>query len=246
MGLALPAAAFGDDESSYDPEKHIWIVEDRNHVVYKFTHDGKQLGADARRQRRVRQRQHAFQPPDVSRMAAGRHDVRVRRLREHTRREVRQGRQVPDGVGRKARRRTIRRPGTFNAVHGVQVDPVTRKVVRHRSSKPPHPGVRRKRQVPRPVQHRQPVDAAGALISPPTRISGSPTTRHRRSSSSTSTAITSTSWGSQGEWPGAMWNVHGMSVDQDGNLYLAEVNNGRPQKFRPRKGATPHFWSDNR
>ena len=27
----------------YDPEKHIWIVEDRNHVVYKFTHDGKQL-----------------------------------------------------------------------------------------------------------------------------------------------------------------------------------------------------------
>jgi len=45
------------------------------------------------------------------------------------------------------------------------------------------------------------------------------------------------SLGSQGEWPGAMWNVHGMSVDQDGNLYLAEVNNGRPQKFRPRAGA---------
>jgi DNA-binding beta-propeller fold protein YncE len=46
------------------------------------------------------------------------------------------------------------------------------------------------------------------------------------------------SWGSQGEWPGAMWNVHGMSVDQDGNLYLAEVNNGRAQKFRPRAGAS--------
>jgi hypothetical protein len=27
----------------YDPEKHIWIVEDRNHVIYKFSHDGKQL-----------------------------------------------------------------------------------------------------------------------------------------------------------------------------------------------------------
>jgi hypothetical protein len=29
--------------------------------------------------------------------------------------------------------------------------------------------------------------------------------------------------------------------DRDGNLYLAEVNNGRPQKFRPRKGANPAF-----
>ena len=45
------------------------------------------------------------------------------------------------------------------------------------------------------------------------------------------------SWGSGGQWPGAMWNVHGMSVDQDGNFYIAEVNNGRAQKFRPRSGA---------
>jgi streptogramin lyase len=47
------------------------------------------------------------------------------------------------------------------------------------------------------------------------------------------------SWGSMGDWPGAMWNVHGMSVDQEGNLYLAEVNNGRAEKFRPRPGANP-------
>ena len=30
-----------------------------------------------------------------------------------------------------------------------------------------------------------------------------------------------------------------MSVDPDGNLYLAEVNSGRLEKFRPRKGANP-------
>jgi hypothetical protein len=45
------------------------------------------------------------------------------------------------------------------------------------------------------------------------------------------------SWGSQGDFPGALWNVHGMSVDPEGNLYLAEVNNGRAEKFRPRPGA---------
>jgi len=27
----------------YDPEKHVWVVEDRQHAIYKFTHDGKQL-----------------------------------------------------------------------------------------------------------------------------------------------------------------------------------------------------------
>jgi hypothetical protein len=30
-----------------------------------------------------------------------------------------------------------------------------------------------------------------------------------------------------------------MSVDQEGNLYLAEVNNGRAEEFRPRPGANP-------
>jgi sugar lactone lactonase YvrE len=30
-----------------------------------------------------------------------------------------------------------------------------------------------------------------------------------------------------------------MSVDQDGNFYVAEVQNGRVQKFRPKQGADP-------
>ena len=27
----------------YDPEKHIWVVDDQGHAVYEFTHDGKEL-----------------------------------------------------------------------------------------------------------------------------------------------------------------------------------------------------------
>jgi sugar lactone lactonase YvrE len=30
-----------------------------------------------------------------------------------------------------------------------------------------------------------------------------------------------------------------MTVDQDGNLYVAEVFSGRVQKFRPKSGADP-------
>lgn len=48
-------------------------------------------------------------------------------------------------------------------------------------------------------------------------------------------------WGTLGMFPGALWGVHGMSVDQEGNLYVAEVDNGRVQKFRPRAGANPAF-----
>jgi sugar lactone lactonase YvrE len=35
--------------------------------------------------------------------------------------------------------------------------------------------------------------------------------------------------------------MHGASVDQEGNLYIAEVGNGRLQKFRPRSDANPAF-----
>jgi hypothetical protein len=29
--------------SPYDPDKHVWVVNDGKHVIYKFTNDGKQL-----------------------------------------------------------------------------------------------------------------------------------------------------------------------------------------------------------
>ena len=35
--------------------------------------------------------------------------------------------------------------------------------------------------------------------------------------------------------------MHGFSVDQDGNFYVAEVDSGRVQKFRPRAGVNPAF-----
>jgi hypothetical protein len=48
-------------------------------------------------------------------------------------------------------------------------------------------------------------------------------------------------WGGLGDYPGAFLNMHGASVDPDGNLYIAEVGNGRVQKFTPRRGARPEL-----
>jgi len=38
-----------------------------------------------------------------------------------------------------------------------------------------------------------------------------------------------------------LWGVHGMSVDSGGNLYVAEVDSGRVQKFKPRAGANSAY-----
>ena len=38
---------------------------------------------------------------------------------------------------------------------------------------------------------------------------------------------------------GGLWGVHMVHVDQEGNLYVAEVDSGRVQKFRPKRGANP-------
>jgi peptidylamidoglycolate lyase len=48
-------------------------------------------------------------------------------------------------------------------------------------------------------------------------------------------------WGGLGAWPGALFGVHGISVDQEQNLYLAAVGRGGVQKFRPRQGANPAY-----
>ena len=47
------------------------------------------------------------------------------------------------------------------------------------------------------------------------------------------------SWGTQGDWPGALWGVITSTWTRSGNLYFAEVDNGRAQKFRPRHNADP-------
>jgi peptidylamidoglycolate lyase len=47
------------------------------------------------------------------------------------------------------------------------------------------------------------------------------------------------SWGIWGDFAGGFWGVHGFSVDQEGNFYTAEVDSGRVQKFKPLPGANP-------
>lgn len=46
-----------------------------------------------------------------------------------------------------------------------------------------------------------------------------------------------TYWGTQGAFPGAFNNNHSFSVDPEGNLYVADYQNYRVQKFTPKPNA---------
>ena len=47
-------------------------------------------------------------------------------------------------------------------------------------------------------------------------------------------------WGTFGHYPGRFLNVNQFDVDSEGNLYVAEPTNWRPQFFRPKKNADPN------
>jgi sugar lactone lactonase YvrE len=47
------------------------------------------------------------------------------------------------------------------------------------------------------------------------------------------------SWGAPGTQAGRLACSHGITTDQDGNLYLADCFAGRVQKFEPIPGADP-------
>ena len=225
----------------YDPEKHVWIVDDRQHAVYKFTNDGKQLvqtlgvkgvpGTDNAHFNRPTFL--AWAPDSTMYVSDGYANTRVVKFDKD-------GKFLLTWGEPGAHHQTIRGPNiSTRCMACSSIRRRARCYVTDRSS------------------HRiEMFDENGKFLDQ--FSTGNPSTpqvlflaadKNFWIADNTTSKIVKFSidghyqysWGSQGEWPGAMWNVHGMSVDQDGNLYLAEVNNGRPQKFRPRKGANPAF-----
>ena len=225
----------------YDPEKHIWVVDDHMHAIYKFTHDGKELvqtlgtptvkGADGTHFNRPTYI--AWLPDSTMFVADGYNGTRVAKFDKD-------GKFLMDW-GQKGTPPNDKRPGYFNNVHGLAVDPVTRHVfVNDRGN------------------HRiQVFDENGKFLYS-WSLGEEPSDVHliyigadrtlwafdRGTSKMLKYDLQGHllyAFGTWGDFPGGFWGVHGFSVDQDGNFYVAEVDNGRVQKFTPRAGANPEF-----
>ena len=114
-------------QSPYDPQKKVWIVDDYRHAIFQFSNDGKRLlktigepdvpGADAK---------HFYRPtfmaflPDAIFVADGYANTRVVKLDKD-------GNYIT-AWGQRGEAGKETRPGYFNNVHGVAVDPQTRRV----------------------------------------------------------------------------------------------------------------------
>jgi DNA-binding beta-propeller fold protein YncE len=225
--------------SPYDPQKHVWIVDDHTHAIYKFSNDGKQLvqtigtpnvsGADGTHFNRPTFM--AWMPDNSFYVADGYNGTRVAKFDASGKFLFDFG--MPGDPGKETR------PGYMNNVHGVAVDVETRRVfVNDRDN-----------------NRIQIFDENGKYLSE-WKIAVRPSSLHFVWIGADRKLVTFDrlthkmvkyeldgrliySWGTVGDFPGTLWGVHGMSVDQEGNLYVAEVDAGRFQKFRPRAGANP-------
>jgi sugar lactone lactonase YvrE len=226
----------------YDAQKHVWVVDDHMHAIYKFTNDGKTLvqtigtptvpGADGTHFNRP-----TFMAWDENSnfyVADGYNGTRVAKFDAN-------GQFVKDWGQKGEAGGNEQRPGYWNNVHGIAVDTVGKRVyVNDRGN------------------HRIQIFDYDGNYQSEWSIKVRPSSLHLLHMGSDRMLWTfdrntqkllkydlegrlQYAWGAIGDFPGTLWGVHGMSVDQEGNFYVAEVDSGRVQKFRPRQGANPDF-----
>jgi hypothetical protein len=225
----------------YDPQKYVWLVDDHMHAIYKFSHDGKELvqtigtptvkGADGSHFNRPTYL--AWLPDSTMFVADGYNGTRVAKFDKN-------GKFLLDW-GQKGNPPNDKRSSYFNNVHGIAVDPVTRRVfVNDRGN------------------HRAQVFDENGKYLYEWSFGEEPSDIHllyigadrtlwaydRGTSKMLHYDLEGHflySFGAAGDFPGGFWGVHGFSVDQEGNFYVAEVDSGRVQKFKPRAGVNSAF-----
>jgi sugar lactone lactonase YvrE len=225
----------------YDPEKHVWIVDDHMGVIYKFSHDGKQLlqtigtpkvtGADATHFNRPTFL--AWLPDSTMFVADGYNGTRVAKFDKD-------GKFLLDW-GQKGTPPNEKRPGYMNNVHGIAVDPQTRRVfVNDRGNKRIQVFDDNGKYLYEWSMGEEPSDIHLLYIGADRTLWAADRGTSRMLKYDLDGHFLY-AWGVGGDFAGAFWGVHGFSVDQEGNFYVAEVDSGRVQKFRPRPGVNPSF-----
>ena len=143
--------------SPYDAEKHVWVVDDHTHAIYKFTNDGKQLVQRiGTPKRQAPTALTSTARPSWRGCPMGASMGRMGTMARAS--QVRRRRQVPVRLRHARRVREGTRPGNMNNVHGVAVDLET-DGRRQRSRQPPHSDLRREGHVPLRVEDcRQPLE----------------------------------------------------------------------------------------
>ena len=237
--------------SPYDPEKHVWVVDDNLHQIFKFTYEGElvmtlgELGVEGRGPNTfARPTDIAWLPDGTFFISDGYHGKRVAKFTADGTFVMDWGQEPADADNPG--------PNEFNTVHSIAISKDRRIFVADRGH-----------------QRFQVFDENGKFLDLfntnedhwPADWSGEEGSTMRSQpyyhlitddqflwmGDGGTQRITKYDlngnflygWGQAGGKPGQFWGPHQMSVDQEGNFYTAEVQNGRIQKFVPKPNADP-------
>jgi peptidylamidoglycolate lyase len=219
----------------YDPEKHVWLVDDGAQKVYKFTNDGKKLVMSLGEFKVAgNDETHFGRPTDIAWLPDGTFFVSDGYTNTRVVKFDKDGKFLLTW-GQKGTPPNEKRPGYFNTVHAIAIDKNRRVYIADRANSriqifdengkfiEEWPNVRRPYSIQ--LDENQNFWVADGTTQKFTKFNPAGELQY--------------SWGTFGAFPGGFWGVHQFSVDSEGNLYTADVHVGRPQKFRPKKGANP-------
>jgi DNA-binding beta-propeller fold protein YncE len=223
--------------SPYDPDKHVWVIDDQLHLIHKFTYDGElvmTLGTKGQRGRDAgklfdRPTDIAWLPDGTFFISDGYGGVRVAKFDAEGNfiKDWGQAPADPENPG----------PNEFRTVHSIAISADRRVYVADRGH--------RRIQIFDEEGKFLDMFSTGMRSSPyyhlitedqAVWVSDGGTNRFLKYDLN---GYFQYGWGAPGRQPGQFQGPHQFSVDQDGNLYVAEVFNGRIQKFVPRPGADP-------
>ena len=219
----------------YDPEQHVWLIDDSAHQFWKITNDGSKIvqtwgvfrepGNDET---------HFGRPTDIAWLPDGTFFISDGYTNTRVLKFDKDGKLLKIW-GEKGTPPNETRPGYMNTVHSVAIDDNRRLYVADRAN-----------------SRVQIFDENGTFLEAwpnirrPYYIYMS-ADQHLWVSDGTTQKFTKFdlsgnllySWGTFGAMPGGFFGVHQFDVDSEGSLYTADVHIGRPQKFTPKPGANP-------
>jgi len=245
--------------SPYDPEKRVLAIDDGHHVIRVFSNDGKELlqtigTYDTTTERNAiktgnrgtpaltrqtgpsdqtfgRQTDIAWLPDGTFFVADGYEETRVVKFDKDGNFLMAWGEMGEAG--------TERRPGYFNTVHGIAIDDQRRVYVNDRSNRRVQVFDENGKFLDEWYFGDGPAAIYHIYMSADQHLWASDGHGNFKFYQYDLTGRLLQTWGTMTPEAGGLWGTHQFSVDQQGNLYTAEVWAGRPQKFVPRAGADP-------
>ncbi len=214
----------------YDPEKHVWVVDDMVQQIFEFTHDGKELVLTlGERLKPGDDDKHFGRPTDIAWLPDGTFFVSDGYVNTRVVKFDKNGKFLMTW-GTKGKG-----PGQFDLPHSIDIDAQRRVYVADRSNSRIQIFDENGKYLSEWDNIRQPyhimITADQHLW-----VADGVTNKFLKYDLNGKLLY---SWGTYGSFPGAFWGVHQFSVDSAGNLYAAETFGGRTQKFTPKPGADP-------